>query len=35
MRGKEGGVHYAPPGVSFEPVRLWKSPRTGVQYRFP
>ena len=32
MRGKKDGVHYAPPGVSFEPVRLWKSPRTGVEY---
>jgi predicted secreted hydrolase len=32
MRGKKGGVHYAPPGVSFEPVRLWRSPRTGVEY---
>jgi predicted secreted hydrolase len=32
MRGKKGGVHHAPPGVSFEPVRLWKSPRTGVEY---
>ena len=32
MRGKTGGVHYAPPGVSFEPLRLWKSPRTAVQY---
>jgi len=32
MRGKTGGVHYAPPGVSFEPVRLWKSPRTAVEY---
>src|SRR3989442_7988193 len=25
MRGKKGGVHYAPPGVSFEAARLWKS----------
>ncbi len=32
MRGKKGGVHYAPPGVTFEPIRLWKSPRTGVEY---
>jgi predicted secreted hydrolase len=31
MRGRNG-VHYAPPGVSFQPVRLWKSPRTGVSY---
>src|SRR5574341_1271324 len=32
MRGKDGGVHYAPPGVSFRPLRTWKSPRTGVAY---
>jgi predicted secreted hydrolase len=32
MRGKDGGVHYAPPGVSFRPLRVWKSPRTGVEY---
>ena len=32
MRAKQGGVHYAPPGVTFEPLRLWKSPRTGVEY---
>jgi predicted secreted hydrolase len=32
MRGKNGGVHYAPPGVSFKPLRIWKSPRTGVEY---
>jgi predicted secreted hydrolase len=32
MRSKAGGVHYAPPGVSFSPVRFWKSPRTGVSY---
>jgi len=32
MRAKKGGVHYAPPGVAFEPLRLWKSPRTGVEY---
>jgi predicted secreted hydrolase len=32
MRAKSGGVHYAPPGVSFEPLRTWKSPRTGVEY---
>ena len=31
MRGKNGGVHYAP-GVSFRPLRTWKSPRTGVEY---
>jgi predicted secreted hydrolase len=32
MRSKKGGVHYAPPGVSFKPLRFWKSPRTGVSY---
>jgi predicted secreted hydrolase len=32
MRGKSGGVHYAPSGVSFEALRVWKSPRTGVEY---
>ena len=32
MRAKAGGIHYAPPGVSFKPLRTWKSPRTGVEY---
>ena len=32
MRAKTGGIHYAPPGVSFRPLRTWKSPRTGVEY---
>jgi predicted secreted hydrolase len=32
MRDKNGGVHYASPGASFKPLRLWKSPRTGVVY---
>jgi predicted secreted hydrolase len=32
IRSKEGGVHYAPAGVSFEVLRTWKSPRTGVTY---
>ncbi|HEU5179125.1 MAG TPA: lipocalin-like domain-containing protein [Burkholderiales bacterium] len=32
MRNAKGGVHYAPPGVSFKPLRTWKSPRTGVVY---
>ena len=32
MRDAKGGVHYAPPGVSFKPLRRWKSPRTGVEY---
>jgi len=32
MRNAKGGVHYAPPGVAFKPLRTWKSPRTGVEY---
>jgi predicted secreted hydrolase len=32
MRGREGGIVFAPEGVSFEPVRTWKSPRTGTVY---
>jgi predicted secreted hydrolase len=32
IRGKDGGVHYAPPGVAFTPLRTWRSPRTGVEY---
>jgi len=32
MRGQDGGVLYAPEGVSFEPVRTWRSPRTGTTY---
>jgi predicted secreted hydrolase len=32
MRGKDGGVAYAPEGVAFEPLRTWKSPRTGTSY---
>ena len=32
MRAKDGGVAFAPQGVSFEPLRIWKSPRTGVEY---
>ena len=32
MRAKAGGVHFAPPGVSFEPLRTWRSPRTGTEY---
>ena len=32
MRDKAGGVHYAPPGVSFQPLRHWTSPRTGATY---
>ena len=32
MRARQGGIHYAPPGVSFEVLRKWQSPRTGVEY---
>jgi predicted secreted hydrolase len=32
MRNASGGTHYAPPGVVFKPLRMWKSPRTGVEY---
>jgi predicted secreted hydrolase len=32
MRDASGKTHYAPPGVSFKPLRTWKSPRTGVEY---
>ena len=32
MRDKDGKTQFAPPGVSFEPLRTWKSPRTGVEY---
>jgi predicted secreted hydrolase len=32
IRAKAGGVYYAPPGTSFEALREWKSPRTGVSY---
>ena len=32
MRGKQGGVAFAPPGVAFESVRKWKSPRSGTAY---
>ena len=32
MRDKTGKTLYAPPGVAFEPVRMWRSPRTGVEY---
>ena len=32
MRAKDGGVAFAPQGVSFEPLRTWKSPRTGTAY---
>ena len=32
MRGKGGATLYAPPRVSFAPLRTWRSPRTGVEY---
>jgi len=32
MRGRDGGTVFAPEGVSFEPVRMWRSPRTGTTY---
>jgi predicted secreted hydrolase len=32
MRAKGGGVHYAAPGVVFEEIRKWRSPRTGIEY---
>ena len=32
MRDRNGGTHFAPPGVSFQPLRTWKSPRTGIEY---
>jgi predicted secreted hydrolase len=32
MRDRLGKTHYAPPGIWFKPLRLWKSPRSGAQY---
>ena len=32
MRGRDGGVVFAPDGMAFEPSRTWKSPRTGAVY---
>ena len=32
IRDRAGATHFAPPGVSMKPLRLWKSPRTGVEY---
>jgi predicted secreted hydrolase len=32
MRGKAGTTLFAPAGVSFTPLRSWRSPRTGVEY---
>jgi predicted secreted hydrolase len=32
IRDRQGGVYYAPRGVSFEVRRSWRSPRTSVEY---
>ena len=32
MRERKGGVHFSQPGDSFKPLRIWRSPRTGVEY---
>jgi predicted secreted hydrolase len=32
MRDKEGRTTFAPPAVSFQALRKWKSPRTGTEY---
>ena len=32
IRDRLGGAHYAPAGIAFEPLRTWRSPRTGVEY---
>jgi predicted secreted hydrolase len=32
MRNKQGGTHFASPGVTMTPLRVWKSPRTGTEY---
>ncbi|MDH3319718.1 MAG: carotenoid 1,2-hydratase [Betaproteobacteria bacterium] len=32
IRDRQGGVYYAPEGMSFTPLRSWRSPRTGVEY---
>ncbi len=32
MRAKEGGVAFSPEGVSFEPMRIWRSSRSGASY---
>lgn len=32
IRDRAGATHYAPAGVTFRPLRWWKSPRTGVSY---
>lgn len=32
MRDRSGKTHFAPAGVSMQPLRMWRSPRTGVEY---
>jgi predicted secreted hydrolase len=32
MRNRDGGTHYASPGTTMTPIRVWKSPRTGTTY---
>ena len=32
MRDKAGRVHFASPNTWFQPLRMWRSPRTGVEY---
>ena len=32
MRDQNSNTQFAPPGVSFEPLRTWKSPRSGTEY---
>ena len=32
MRDKEGKPAFSPPGVSFQVLKTWKSPRTGTEY---
>jgi predicted secreted hydrolase len=32
MRNKAGGVHFASRNTRFQPLRSWRSPRTGVEY---
>jgi predicted secreted hydrolase len=32
MRNKQGETHFASPGATMTPLRVWKSPRTGTTY---
>ena len=32
MRDRQGGTHYEMPGIKMTPLRVWKSPRTGITY---